>query len=74
MDLGAVRLDEICGPLLNNTYDVARRKALLHTLPFPAFQLEDSKKAPWLVRNEDLADYIAERAYTAGEAWKRSQL
>ena len=36
----------------------ARKKANFHQLPFPAFKLEQSTKAPWMVRLEDFAIYL----------------
>jgi len=36
----------------------ACKKANFHQLPFPAFKLEESAKAPWMVRLEDFAIYL----------------
>jgi len=36
----------------------ARKKANFHQLPFPTFKLEQSAKAPWMVRLEDFAIYL----------------
>lgn len=69
-----IRLDAICDQYLNNAYDQARRKAHLHTLPFPAFQLDDSKKAPWMVRISDFAAFLDGKGDAAATEWKQSQL
>ena len=36
----------------------ARKKANFHELPFLAFKIEQSAKAPWMVRLEDFAIYL----------------
>lgn len=36
----------------------ARKKVNFHELPFPAFKIEQSAKAPWMVRLEDFAIYL----------------
>ena len=48
----------------------AKRAAARQSLPVPAFRL-GSQKSPWLVRLEDLAQYIDQQAAAARKDWKR---
>ncbi|RZG46968.1 pyocin activator PrtN family protein [Acinetobacter wuhouensis] len=36
----------------------ARKRANFHELPFPAFRIDNSNKAPYMVRLEDLAIFL----------------
>lgn len=69
-----VRLADVCEQYLNNEYPWAQRKAALNALPFPAFKLGPSKKAPWMVRLSDLAEYLDRTGAEAQRSWKTSQV
>jgi hypothetical protein len=70
-----IPLADICEKYLSNNYDTARRKAALHVLPFPAFQLDETnRKSAWLVRASDLAAYLDAKSALARAAWQKSQL
>lgn len=69
-----VPLGVVAETYLANTPETARRKAVLHQLPFPALQLEQRRKAPWFVRAAELADWIDRNALKEHAAWQNSQL
>lgn len=54
----AVRLDVICDTYLGLSPAVARKHALNHQLPFPAYRASASTKAPLLVNIQDLAAHL----------------
>lgn len=47
------------------------QKARTGELPLPAFRMEKSQKAPWLVSIQDLAEYIDKQKATAKQDWDR---
>ncbi len=48
------------------------QKARAGELPLPAFRMEKSQKAPWLVSIQDLAEYIDQQKATAKLDWSRA--
>lgn len=68
-----IRLDEICQPYLNLSPEEAMRKAARAELPFPAFRLSSSRKAPWVVSAEELGSYIDKCSAEARKEWERVQ-
>ena len=68
------RLADICEPYLQLKYAEARRRAAVHALPFAAFRLGDSAKAPLMVRVADLARHIDGVAKAAQADWEHSQV
>lgn len=70
----AVRLEAICEHYLNLSPMVARQRAALNMLPFPTFRMNDSGKAPIMVKIADLAKHIDQQHQTAVEGWEASQL
>ena len=61
------RLDEVCERLFGLKPEWARRKAVLGTLPVPAFRLNESRKGPFFVRKADLDALVEKRAASAGK-------
>lgn len=59
---------------LNYGPDVARRRASKGQLPFPAFQVGSSAKAPFLVRVKDLAEFIDQAAEFGVRAWQHKSV
>ena len=70
----ALKLIDICEPYLGLTYAVALRKAGSNELPFPAFRPMASQRSPWMVKVEDLADFLDEQAAAAKVEWLNSQV
>lgn len=48
------------------------QKARTGELPLPAFRLEKSQKAPWLVHIQDLATYIDQQQEKAQSDWQQA--
>lgn len=48
----------------------AEKKAKRHELPFPAFRMS-GQRSPWLVKVEELANYIDETNKKQRETWKK---
>lgn len=71
---GPAPLEDICERWLNITPRVALQRAALNRLPFPAFRLSDSQKAPWLVDIRDLASHIDQSRECAKVRWQHSQV
>lgn len=56
-----VLLSAICEQYLGMTFEVARRRHALGTLPVKAFRLNDGRRGPIYVHNDDLAALIQRR-------------
>lgn len=67
-----IRLADICESYLGKNYPNARRDAVTNRLPFAAFKLNESQKAPWMVQLSDLAAYIDKQADEAKTSWMKS--
>ncbi len=68
-----VQLDEICVDYFALSPNKARVHANSCSLPVPAFRLQASQKAPWLVHLSDLAAHIDKcRAAAAKENINRA--
>ena len=52
----------------------AQTHAALNTLPFPAFRLTPSQKAPWMVTVKDLACHIDNTRQSAQRRWENAQI
>ena len=63
-----IRLDEICERYLNLSPAEATKRAARAELPFPAFKLNDSRKAPWCVSAEVLEGLDEGERVVLGEA------
>jgi len=50
---------------------ILNQKARTAELPLPAFRLEKSQKAPWLVHAHDLAKYIDQQNEAAKKDWQQ---
>jgi hypothetical protein len=70
----AVPLANVCQRYLGMKYPTARAAANANELPFPVFRLNDSRKAPWMVHIDDLAEHIDSRRKCANESWTASQV
>lgn len=70
----AIPLADVCEKYLGMKYEHARRKANKNALPFPAYRLDESKKAPWMVNLAHLAEYIDAQGDKASTAWAESQV
>lgn len=64
-----IELEEICTDLFGLSYRTASRKANLNELPVPVFKMYESQKAPWLVRLDELAEFIDQKAKNAKRDW-----
>ncbi|CAK1942272.1 Pyocin activator protein PrtN [Vibrio crassostreae] len=69
-----IPLAEVTEEFLDISFTTAQRKARLNELPFPAFRLGLSQKAPWYVNLDDLAEYIEIRSSEARKAWQRAMV
>lgn len=70
----AVHLEAICEHYLSLSPAVARQRAALNALPFPTFRMNDSAKAPLMVKIADLAKHIDQQHQLATAGWEASQL
>lgn len=70
----AVPLAEVCDRYLGLGAPEAARQAALHLLPFPAFRLNESRKAPLMVSVTDLARHIDTQHECAKRSWTNSQV
>jgi hypothetical protein len=68
----AVPLDAICRTYFNLEPDTASHYAGLRRLPVPAFRLNDSRKAPWMVDLKVLAAHIDSQARDAAVRFEHS--
>lgn len=66
--LGLFRLEAICDEYLGMSFTVARRRFALDTLPVKAFRLNDGRRGPLLVHNDDLQRLIQRRRARAPSA------
>lgn len=64
-----IRLADICEVCFNAKYPYARKMAAMHQLPVPVFKLGVSRRAPWMVRVTELAQWIDREADAAKRAW-----
>lgn len=69
-----IRLADICDKYLGRNYANAKLAAVKNALPFHAFKLVESQKAPWLVSLASLASFIDNQATKAQESWTKSQV
>jgi len=69
-----VELARICDQYLGLNAENANKRAGLKLLPFPAFRVRDSQKAPYLVHVRDLAQHIDACRDAEEEARLHSQL
>lgn len=70
-----VPLADICERYLGNNHATAKRKAALHALPFPVFQIEEgNSKAPWFVRVADIAKLVDAKSAAGAAEWTKSQV
>ncbi|MGY5450528.1 pyocin activator PrtN family protein [Agarivorans sp. MS3-6] len=67
-----VPLQEVTQEFLDMSFNTAQRKARLNELPFPAFRLGKTQKAPWFVCLNALAEYVEEQSKYAKQQWRRS--
>lgn len=51
--------------------EVAKRRANVQTLPFPAFRADTSQKSPWLVNLADLAAWLEKSQNQASKDWQK---
>lgn len=58
---GITLLSDICDAYLGMSFIVARRKAAKGTLPVKAFRLNDGRRGPLYVHDEDLEQLIQAR-------------
>ena len=68
-----IRLDEISQQYLNLSPAEAAKRAARAELPFPAFRLGPSQKAPWVVSAEELGRWIDQASEEARKQWQRVQ-
>lgn len=69
-----IPLLEISKKYLNLGPEQAARQAAINELPFPTFRLNDSRKAPLLVKVTDLAAHIDRVSEKAQGDWSKSQV
>lgn len=64
-----VPLCEISQEYFGINSKTAQQKARTHELPLPVFRMEESQRAPFLVKLNDLAEYIDRKHQLAREEW-----
>lgn len=69
-----IPLEDISSEFLGITPRTARQRASAALLPFPTFKIRDSEKAPYLVRAQDLSEYIDKKYKEAREEWESVNL
>lgn len=67
---GLVRLDAICDDYLGLSFEVARRRHAMGTLPVRAFRLSDGRRGPLFVHVDDVQRLIARRRTRAVPAYQ----
>lgn len=60
-----VPLSQIAEDYLGTSPAQAARLAAANDIPFPVFRLRNSNKSPWMVKIDDLAEYIDRTAAQA---------
>jgi hypothetical protein len=68
-----VLLKDICNPYFGMTFEVARRRHALGTLPIKAFRLNDGRRGPLYVHNDDLQKLIERRRKKAAHVPEKAQ-
>lgn len=66
-----ILLDEISDRYLGLSPSEATKRAARAELPFAAFKLSDSRKAPWVVSAEVLGAWIDRQQAEATHQWER---
>lgn len=69
---GQIPLELICEKYLSMEIRRANRLAQVQQLPFPVFRA-GSQKSPWLVKVEDLANYLDQQHAAAVADWQKMQ-
>lgn len=64
-----VPLESVCD-LAGLAPDTAKVMAQRGKLPWPAFRMRDSRKAPWMVNLQDVASHLASVAQAARQDWE----
>lgn len=65
-----IPLEQVCDKYLKLSPKTAARKASLQQLPFPVFRAS-TQMSPWLVRAQDLAEFIDAQAAKARNDWNK---
>lgn len=64
-----ISLENICEEFFGCSKGTAKLKAKSGTLPVPAFRLGTSQKLPWMVKLQDLAQFIDQTHEHAKKEW-----
>lgn len=62
-----VPLDKICEAQFAVAYRSLSREKIRQTMPFPVFRTRESRKAPWVCKASDYADWIDRQASASRE-------
>ena len=65
-----VALADICEEFFHINKDTAQGKANAGTFPIPVFRMENSKRSPFMVHVDDLANHIDDCHQPALKAWQ----
>ena len=64
-----IPLEKVCNDFFGYSKNTAKQRAKSGTLPIPAFRLGKSQKLPWMVKVQDLANYIERSSLNAKSQW-----
>ncbi|MET2901642.1 pyocin activator PrtN family protein [Vibrio rotiferianus] len=64
-----IYLSDICEEYFGINIKTAQQKARTYELPIPVFRMDESQRAPYLVKAEDLAEFIDKKHERAREEW-----
>ncbi len=65
-----VHLEDICEEYFNLCAKKAKQAAVSQQLPVPVVRMSDSRKAPYMVRLKDLAEYLDNRHQMYSDTWE----
>lgn len=64
-----IPLSDICEEYFGINIKTAQQKARTYELPLPVFRMDESQRAPYLVKVDDLAEFIDKKHELAREEW-----
>lgn len=64
-----IPLEKVCDEFFGCSRNTAKQRAKSGTLPVPAFRLGKSQKLPWMIKIQDLANFIEQSSSMAKKEW-----
>lgn len=64
-----IPLEKVCDEFFGCSRNTAKQRAKSGTLPIPAFRLGKSQKLPWMIKVQDLANFIEHSSSMAKKEW-----